>query len=215
MSTPDFFRSRLDQMIDLRHPLAVLATRMPWASLESALAPCFARKDRPGEVCDGDDLFGPHTQVVGSGVAAAGRPRLPMRLLLSLLYLKHAFDLSDAEVVARWSENVVWQYFSGQAYYAPTLPCDATQIGRFRKMIGEAGVEELLKATITTAVTRKAIRVSEFERVSVDTTVQEKPVAYPVDVRRLERRRTPQAARSAQAMDGLRIAACWRSRATR
>ena len=24
MSTPDFFRSRLDQMIDLRHPLAVL-----------------------------------------------------------------------------------------------------------------------------------------------------------------------------------------------
>ena len=30
MSTPDFFRARLDQMIDLRHPLAVLATRMPW-----------------------------------------------------------------------------------------------------------------------------------------------------------------------------------------
>jgi transposase, IS5 family len=25
MSTPDFFRSRLDAMIDLRHPLAVLA----------------------------------------------------------------------------------------------------------------------------------------------------------------------------------------------
>jgi IS5 family transposase len=29
-STDDFFRSRLDQMIDLRHPLAVLASRMPW-----------------------------------------------------------------------------------------------------------------------------------------------------------------------------------------
>lgn len=27
MSTPDFFRARLDQMIDLCHPLAVLATR--------------------------------------------------------------------------------------------------------------------------------------------------------------------------------------------
>jgi transposase, IS5 family len=27
MSTPDFFRCRLDQMIDLRHPLAVLAVR--------------------------------------------------------------------------------------------------------------------------------------------------------------------------------------------
>jgi hypothetical protein len=28
--TDDFFRNRLDQMIDLRHPLAVLANRMPW-----------------------------------------------------------------------------------------------------------------------------------------------------------------------------------------
>jgi IS5 family transposase len=34
MSTPDFFRSRLDAMIDLRHPLAVLANRMPWKSIE-------------------------------------------------------------------------------------------------------------------------------------------------------------------------------------
>lgn len=29
MSTPDFFHSRLDAMIDLKHPLAVLATRLP------------------------------------------------------------------------------------------------------------------------------------------------------------------------------------------
>ena len=39
MSTADFFRSRLDQMIDLRHPLAVLATRLPWAVIEAAVAP--------------------------------------------------------------------------------------------------------------------------------------------------------------------------------
>jgi len=30
LATDDFFHSRLDQMIDLRHPLAVLAQRMPW-----------------------------------------------------------------------------------------------------------------------------------------------------------------------------------------
>ena len=42
MPTPDFFRARLDQMIDLRHPLAVLATRMPRAQLEAAVAPRFA-----------------------------------------------------------------------------------------------------------------------------------------------------------------------------
>jgi len=28
-ATDDFFRSRIDHMIDLRHPLAVLASRMP------------------------------------------------------------------------------------------------------------------------------------------------------------------------------------------
>jgi hypothetical protein len=31
MATDDFFRVRLDSMIDMRHSLAVLATRMPWA----------------------------------------------------------------------------------------------------------------------------------------------------------------------------------------
>ena len=29
MATDDFFRARLDQMIDLRHPLGDLARRMP------------------------------------------------------------------------------------------------------------------------------------------------------------------------------------------
>ena len=37
MATDDFFRARLDSMIDLRHPLAVLATRMPWSQIEAAL----------------------------------------------------------------------------------------------------------------------------------------------------------------------------------
>lgn len=32
--TDDFFRSRLDQMIDLKHPLAVLAQEMPWSQIE-------------------------------------------------------------------------------------------------------------------------------------------------------------------------------------
>jgi IS5 family transposase len=120
--------------------------------------------------------------------------------MAALLYLKHAFNLSDEELVARWSENVVWQYFSGQEYYTPELPCDATQIGRFRTGIGEAGVEELLKATIDTAVQTKAVRAAEFERIIVDTTVQEKAIAPPpVDSRLLDiaRAKVVQAARRA------------------
>ncbi len=36
--TDDFFRARLEQMIDLKHPLAVLGNRMPWGQIETALA---------------------------------------------------------------------------------------------------------------------------------------------------------------------------------
>ncbi|HQQ71891.1 MAG TPA: IS5 family transposase [Alicycliphilus sp.] len=186
MSEADFFRQPLAQMIDLRHPLAVLASRLPWTQIEAALAPRFARQAREGRAIAQDDLFGPSVQVACAGVAAAGRPRLPLRLMASLLYLKHAYKLSDEELVERWAENVVWQHFSGMTFYEPRLPCDATQVGRFRSAIGEAGVEDLLKATIDTAVMSKAIKPAEFERLIVDTTVQEKAIAHPVDSRLLE-----------------------------
>ena len=186
MSTDDFFRARLDQMIDLHHPLAVLANRLPWSQIEAALSLAFERKNRQGEMVELNDFFGTTMAIAGGGVSTAGRPRLPIRLMASLLYLKHAFNVSDEELVIRWSENVVWQYFSGQEYYTPKLPCDATQIGRFRTAIGEAGVRALLKATIDTAVQTRAVKPAEFERVIVDTTVQEKAIAHPVDSRLLE-----------------------------
>lgn len=173
-------------MIDLKHPLAVLGNRLPWSKIEASLAPVFAHKNRDGQLIEGDDLFGSALAIAGAGVSNAGRQRLSIRLMASLLYLKNSFNMSDEELVARWSENVVWQYFSGQEYYEPRLPCDATQIGRFRRAIGEDGLEQLLKFTIETAVEIKAVKPVEFERVIVDTTVQEKAIAHPVDSRLLE-----------------------------
>lgn len=184
--TDDFFRARLDGMIDPRHALAVLAQRLPWARIEQAVAPCFARKARPEQLLVDDDLFGSTAQVVGGSVSNAGRARRPLRLMIALLLLKNSFDLSDEELVARFAENVYWQYFAGYEYFCPTPPCDATQIGRFRSALGEAGMEELLKATVETAVDIGAVRKSEFERLIVDTTVQEKAIAHPVDSRLLE-----------------------------
>lgn len=108
MSTPDFFRARLDQMIDLKHPLAVLGTWLPWSELEASLAPYFARQQRAGEPCEVEDLFGAHMALAGAGMTSAGRPRLPMRLMLSLLYLKHAFDLSDEAVLCAAGYNIRW-----------------------------------------------------------------------------------------------------------
>ena len=41
-STDDFFRSRLDQMIDLRYPLTVLVGGILWQKTEASLVHRFA-----------------------------------------------------------------------------------------------------------------------------------------------------------------------------
>jgi IS5 family transposase len=173
-------------MVDVGHPLVVLAAKLPWGRIEAALAAKFERRERPVQDDRVEDLLGEQSIQRGGGVSNAGRPRLPIRLMASLLYLKHSFDLSDEELVARWSENLVWQFFSGREYYQMRPPCDASQVVRFRRAIGEEGLELLLKATIECAVEIKAVKPAEFERVIVDSTVQEKAIAHPVDSRLLE-----------------------------
>lgn len=74
MVTDDFFRTRLDPMIDLRHPAAVLASRTPCSEIEPALAPTFAHRERKGELVEGADVFGTMLAVAGAGsVPLAGR----------------------------------------------------------------------------------------------------------------------------------------------
>lgn len=72
-ATEDFFRLRLDHMIDLRHSLAVLSSRMPWQQIEASVAHLFSGKVRAGKKLSGIDLFGEQVQmsVVKSN---AGRP---------------------------------------------------------------------------------------------------------------------------------------------
>ena len=184
-ATDDFFRARIDQMIDLRHPLAVLASRMPWQEIEAGVAHRFVRKAHEGQAMPDLDLFGekPQRQAPASKV---GRPRVPLRVMISLLYLKHAFNESDEGVVERWADTPRWQFFSGQSYYEDRQPCDATTLVKFRKLLGEDGVEELLAQTINVAVELKLIKPQELTRVIVDSTVQEKAIAHPTDSRLLE-----------------------------
>ena len=112
MAADEFFRARLQTMIDLRHPLAVLTTRLPWPAIETALAAKFAREDRPAKSETTEGLFGAGTVEFEGGVSAAGRPRLPIRLMAGLLYLKNSFNLRDEELVQRWAENVYYPHFA-------------------------------------------------------------------------------------------------------
>ena len=184
-TTNYFFRSRIDQMIDLRHPLAVLASRMPWQQIEASVSHLFVRKARAGVTMPDLDLFGEAPAVVGRK-SNAGRPRVPLRIMISLLYLKHAFNESDEGVVQRWRDTPRWQYFSGLAYYEDRLPCDATTLVKFRQLLGEEGVEELLAQTINVAVELQLIQRQALKQVIVDSTVQHKAIAHPTDSKLLE-----------------------------
>jgi IS5 family transposase len=100
--------------------------------------------------------------------------------------LKHAFNESDEGVVQRWSETPVWQFFGGRAYFDQALPCDSTTLVKFRALLGEDGVEELLAQTITAAVNMKLISPKELATLVVDSTVQPKAIAHPTDSKLLE-----------------------------
>ena len=77
---------------------------------------------------------------------------------------------------------------SSAAWTATSRACRATprRSADFGGLLGEDGLKQLLKATIECAVQIKAVRPADLERVIVDSTVQSKAIAHPVDSRLLE-----------------------------
>ena len=159
----DLFRSQLSNIIDPNHGLVKLAKVVEWDRL--------------------DELFG------STYCPDNGRPGVSTRLMVALHYLKYTHNLSDEDVVATWVENPYWQYFSGMKWFEHELPINASSMTRWRKRIGEAGAEELLKETIKAGLKLKAVKTFQLKRVNIDTTVQEKEIRFPTDARLYDRAR--------------------------
>lgn len=121
--------------------------------------------------------------------AEGGRPPLPTRLMVGLHYLKALYDESDESVVAKWVENPYWQFFCGEETFQHELPCHPTSLPKWRQRVGVEGVEKLLKQVVRTAINQRALKPSEIAKVTVDTTVQEKAVAFPTDARLYDKAR--------------------------
>ena len=77
----DLFRSRLDQIIDMRHALVKLARAIDWRFLEGEFGAVYT--DGPGS------------------------PPLPTRLMAGLSILKHTYDLSDEALCERYRVALV------------------------------------------------------------------------------------------------------------
>ena len=105
---------------------------------------------------------------------------MPTQLMVGLHYLKALYDESDESVVAEWVENPYWQHFCGEQVFQHELPCHSTSLVNWGKQIGTDGFERLLRQIIQPATVMK---LKEIERANVDTTVQEKAMAFPTDAR--------------------------------
>ena len=57
---------------------------MPWQEIQASLAQQFARQVKAGKPVEDIGLFGPEVKVVSDGKSNAGRPRLPICLMVSL-----------------------------------------------------------------------------------------------------------------------------------
>jgi IS5 family transposase len=159
----DLFRSRLDQIIDMQHALAKLARTIDWRFLEEKFGAVYT--DKPGH------------------------PPLPTRLMAGLAILKHTFDLSDEALCERWVENPYYQYFCGEEFFQHALVFDRSSLTRWRQRMGEERLVALIQESLAVAARTDALKPSDLARVVVDTTVQEKAVAFPTDAKLVNRAR--------------------------
>lgn len=113
---------RLEDTLNQRHSLYILADKVDWAMFEREFSPLYCHNN--------------------------GAPAKPIRLMVGLLILKHVRNLSDESVVEQWAENIYYQFFCGNQDFTPKDPCASSELVHFRNRIGVQGIELILKESI-------------------------------------------------------------------
>jgi transposase, IS5 family len=116
------FYSTFEEQLSRKHPLYILANRINWHQFDEAFKNLYCSDN--------------------------GRPAKPIRLMVSLLILKHIRNLSDESVAEQWAENSYYQYLGGASGFVAAAPCEASELVHFRRRIGEEGIELILKESI-------------------------------------------------------------------
>ena len=142
----------------MKHELVVLAEKIDWEWLDAEQADCFSDKGRPAE---------------------------PVRFMIGMFMLKHSYALCDELLWERWVHDPYFQYFTGEEFFRHELRHERSGMSHWRKRIG-ARLDKLLAETLRIAHDSGALKKSDLARVTVDTTVQPKNVAFPSDAKLLE-----------------------------
>src|SRR5450432_4886765 len=155
----DLFRSRLDQIINLKHELAQLAEKVDWDFIDGEIAPLYSDKGRPG---------------------------IPTRFAIGLLLLKHIYGLSDEGVCERWVYDPYFQHFTGYEFFQHEFPHERSDLSHWRKRLGDK-LDLLLAESLRVAHQSGALRTKDLVGVTVDRalccanayTVQPKNITFP------------------------------------
>jgi len=147
--------SPLEKMLDLSHPLCRLANAINWKKIENHFAKRSPYGRRPKEI----------------------------RLVVGLYYLKCAFNISDEILLEGWLENPYWQYFCGEKEFQHKFPLDRTTMVKWRRGLDSKKFNKLLEETINLGIDFGVLKKVDAKVVNVDTTVMEKAVAFPTDIR--------------------------------
>src|SRR5213079_1091855 len=101
----DLFRARLDQIINLKHELVLLAGKIDWDWIDGEIAPLYSENGRPG---------------------------IETRFMIGLLLLKHIYGLSDEGLCERWVHDPYFQFFTGEEFFQHTFPHERSDLSHWR-----------------------------------------------------------------------------------
>ena len=146
----ELFRPMLVDMIDMTHPMVLLASTIDWKYFEKEFT----------------HLYSP-----------IGQSSVPIRLIVGCLMLKHLYNLGDETLAKSWIENPYMQYFCGMRCFEYRFPFSPSDFCHFRKRIGEAGFAKIFAYSVKLHGKEVSGQVSSCHL--SDTTVQENNTTFP------------------------------------
>jgi IS5 family transposase len=149
----ELFRTRLEDLINSGHELALLANKIDWQYFEDEFSGYYSDK---------------------------GAPSVPIRTMVGCLMLKHLYNLGDERIPEYWVRDVYFQYFCGGVFFEHEFPFDPSDFVHFRKRVGEEGIAKIFAYSVKLHGV-EVPKQAKF--VLSDTTVQENNTTFPTDAK--------------------------------
>ena len=149
----DLFRTRLEDLINPNHELALLSKAIDWDYFENEFKAYYSER---------------------------GAPSVPIRTMVGCLLLKHLYNLGDERIPEYWVRDVYFQYFCGGVFFAHKFPFDPSDFVHFRNRVGAQGIAKIFAYSVKLHGAEVA---KQAKFVLSDTTVQENSTTFPTDAK--------------------------------